>query len=82
MTAIKAMWRAFCAGWMRFAHVLGIINTTVLLTLVYLVVVIPTRTIWWILRKDPLMVRRTGFVSMWLPRAQDEPSLDERRHPF
>jgi hypothetical protein len=67
---------------MRFAHVLGLINTTVLLTAVYLIVVLPTRAVWWILRKDPLMLRRTTFVSTWQLRERDEPTLDERRHPF
>lgn len=82
MIVVRNAWRAFYAGWMRFAHALGIINTTVLLTLVYAFVVLPTRAIWWILRKDPLMVRRSTSASMWRPREQDEPTLDERRHPF
>lgn len=82
MNVLKRAWRTFYVGWMRFAHVLGIINTTLLLTLVYLLVVLPTRAIWWVLRKDPLMVRKTNLASMWLAREQDEPSLDERRHPF
>lgn len=82
MNALKKTWRSFYAGWMRFAHVLGIINTTVLLSLVFLLVVLPMRAIWWALRKDPLMVRKTKLTSMWRAREQDEPSLDERRHPF
>lgn len=35
--ALKRAWKKFYAGWMKFAHVLGIINQTILLTLVYFI---------------------------------------------
>ncbi|MCU0452050.1 MAG: SxtJ family membrane protein [Bacteroidetes bacterium] len=82
MKHLRKGWRAFYAGWMRFAHVLGIVNTTLLLTVVYVLVVLPTRLIWWALRKDPLLVRRTPVTTMWQSREQEQPDLDERRHPF
>lgn len=82
MNRLRELWRTCFGAWMRFAHVLGVINTTVLLTIVYIVVVLPMRGIWWALRKDPLVIRGTPFDSMWRSREQDEPTLEERRHPF
>lgn len=82
MNAINAAWRTCYAAWMRFAHVLGIVNTTVLLTIVYVVVVLPTRSLWWLLRKDPLLLRRTQLATRWKERVQDDPTLEERQHPF
>lgn len=82
MDAIRNAWRTLFRGWMRFAHVLGIVNTTLLLTILFVLVVIPTRFLWWLVRKDPLVLRRSPFVSGWVEREQDVASLDERRHPF
>ncbi len=82
MTAIRRIWNPVYRGWMRFAHVLGIVNTTLLLTIVFVVVVIPIRMVWLIIRKDPLRIRPTPTASQWIPRGHDEPTLEERRHPF
>jgi hypothetical protein len=82
MNTLRLLGKALFRRWMQFAHVLGLINTTILLTLVFLIVVLPTKAIWVLLRKDPLLIRRIPFRSMWLPRTPDEPTLEERRHPF
>ncbi len=35
----RVCWKGFKKGWMKFAHVLGIINTTILLSIFYFVLV-------------------------------------------
>ena len=82
MTSFRTIWGPVYRGWMRFAHVLGIVNTTLLLTIVFVLVVVPIRIVWLIIRKDPLRIRSTGIASHWIPRGLDEPTLEERRHPF
>lgn len=33
------IWQGFKKGWMKFAHTLGLINTTILLTILYFVLI-------------------------------------------
>ncbi len=60
--------RAFHVGWMRFAVALGHVNSRVLLTLVYYLIVTPYGVVSRLVRRDPL--RRRGKVggSYWVER--------------
>ncbi|HAV23196.1 MAG: hypothetical protein A2X67_07635 [Ignavibacteria bacterium GWA2_55_11] len=82
MNWLKNMRDSMFRGWMAFAHVLGIINTTLLLTAVYVVMVLPMRAVWWIIRKDPLQLRHVHSSTQWQERDAEEPSIEERSHPF
>lgn len=54
-------------AWMAFAHVLGRINTTVLLTLFWLVMVVPLALVFKLIRRDALS-RRIGGASYWVEK--------------
>ena len=54
------------ALWWRFAMILGYINSRILLTVLFLVVLVPLSLIWRVLGKDPLMRRRSQFPG-WTP---------------
>lgn len=41
-------------GWMKFAHVLAVVNTTLLLTIVYVVLIGPIALAMKLFRRDPL----------------------------
>jgi hypothetical protein len=69
-------------GWMAFALVLGAINTRILLTLVYVVVVTP---IAWLRRlsEDPLDRRLgTDATSHWVPREKQPIDPESYRKQF
>jgi hypothetical protein len=54
------------AVWWRFARALGYVNARVLLTILFLVVLVPLSLIWRLLGKDPLARRRTMWPG-WSP---------------
>ena len=59
----------FHRAWMRLARALGRINSTALLTLVYLAVFVPYRLIGQLAGRDPL-ARRTARESYWICRTR------------
>jgi hypothetical protein len=65
---IPAAARAFHVGWMRFAVALGHVNSRVLLTLVYYVVVTPYGVVSRLARRDPLRRRGRAGESHWVER--------------
>lgn len=79
---IRDIWKRVFDVWMRFAHVLGVINTTILLTLVYIVMVLPLKLGFLLLRKDPLRLRSFRRGPTWQVRDTEASDLDERSHPF
>jgi len=69
-------------GWMAFAAVLGAINTRILLTLVYVVVVTP---IGWLRRWSEDRLDRslgTGATSHWVPREKQPLDPESYRKQF
>ena len=61
--------RAFHTAWMRFAVLLGHVNSRVLLTLVYYLVVTPYGVVSRLARRDPLRRRGRGAAgSHWVER--------------
>ena len=48
--------------WWRVAHLLGYINTRVLLTLVFFALLMPMGLLWRVIGRDPLGRRRTSWV--------------------
>lgn len=60
--------RAFHTAWMRFAVLLGHVNSRVLLTLVYYLVVTPYGVITRLVGRDPLRRRGTKSESYWVAR--------------
>ena len=54
MPSFRTIRSAAYRGWMKFAHVLAVVNTTILLTVVYVVLIGPIALIMKLLRNDPL----------------------------
>lgn len=79
MRILKKIWEVLKKGWMKFAHILGVINTTILLSIMYFVVVgvysIISRIInlvVWPFKKAP--------QTYWYDHKECEP--DSYKHPF
>ena len=60
--------RAFHTAWMRFAVLLGHVNSRVLLTLVYYLVVTPYGVVTRLVGRDPLRRRGAKGESYWVGR--------------
>ncbi len=58
----------FHRGWMKFAFVLGYVNSRILLTLIYFFVFVPYGIISHIFGRDPLSLREGGKDSYWRKR--------------
>lgn len=58
---LRALWK----GWLRIARAIGTLNTIVLLTILYWLVVVPLGLILRLLGQDPLRVRRGSETTLW-----------------
>jgi hypothetical protein len=79
MKFLKAAFRTAKKGWMTFAHTLGWVNSRILLTALYIIVIGPyavARGVGSLFRRSP---SRTSY---WLPRAHEEPTLETLRRIF
>ena len=54
------------AAWWRFSRALGYVNARVLLTVLFVVVLIPISLVWRLIGKDPLNRRRSTYPG-WSP---------------
>ena len=69
-------------GWMTFAHILAVVNTTVILTLVYVLLIGPMSIVVRILGKDLMRHRISRTGSFWKPKEPVAHTLDQARHQF
>ena len=53
--------------WMKLAHAVGWFNTQVLLTIVFILIIIPTGLIMKLLRKDPMKRKMFAEETYWEP---------------
>ena len=60
------------AAWMRFAHVVGLINSTIILSLLFFVIMTPLGLFFRLLGRDALGLRmqREDRPSYWTPKAR------------
>ena len=77
LVMLKSAARGAYALWMRFAHLLAVGNTTLLLTLVYFLVIGPAHLVLRVLGKDPLDRKWTPGGSYWRKK---EPVADTVEH--
>lgn len=61
--------RPFYYAWMGIALVLGLVMTRVILTIVFVVLIVPIGVVMRLAGRDPLGLRRDGRTSYWMPRA-------------
>jgi hypothetical protein len=73
---------AIYRGWMAFAHVLGTVQTFVLLALIYFVVLGIIAPLFRLFSGDPLDRRLHDRRSVWAPKGRTNVSLEEARHLF
>jgi hypothetical protein len=70
-------------GWLLFARILARVNTIILLTLIYVVIIGPMALILRILRKDPLQKKKNSLItSYWHERASSEPTIERHKFQF
>ncbi|MDH3198918.1 MAG: hypothetical protein OEO21_11835 [Candidatus Krumholzibacteria bacterium] len=75
---LSLVWR----GWKKFAHVLGIVNTKILLTVSYFVIIALVSIISKILRADLIDRRLRPQPSYWHDREPLSANLDSCRRQF
>ncbi len=69
--------------WLSFAHLLGRVNTIILLTIVYVIAVGLMSIIIKILRKDLLLKKiNPALNSYWLMRSSGEQTLERHKFQF
>jgi hypothetical protein len=67
----------FHAAWMKIGHVLGRINSFILLSVVFYVVVTPMRLLHLLFSKERNFGFRTGAASYWIKRSPDPDNFRE-----
>ncbi|MBI2569267.1 MAG: hypothetical protein HYV63_19795 [Candidatus Schekmanbacteria bacterium] len=77
----QAWYRRLLAGWKRIAEKMGLVQSAVLLGVVYFAIVGPTAVIALAAGADPLL-RRFRSDSYWLPRGEQPPDLERAAKPF
>ena len=82
MATLKSLWSRLYSWWMAFARVLGHINTVILLTIMYILIIGPSWIVLRVLRKDPLRRKTASGDSYWIEKDPIEHTLDETRHQF
>jgi len=60
--------RAFHKGWMKVAHVLGAINSRIILSIAFYLVMTPMGLLTRLLGRDPLDRRGKARTTYWVPR--------------
>lgn len=78
--AARGIHRRIYDRWRRAAHAVGVVQTRVIMFVIYLAVVVPTGLLMRLFR-DPLHLRPPA-ESNWLPPRQAERSVDAARQQF
>ncbi len=81
MTPRELASRVFEA-WRKLAHVIGVVNTHLLLFLVYWLLFGPVALALKVFGKDYLRRRARGQVSYWLDREPEVRTVERAAHPF
>lgn len=79
---MKAFFSLIWRGWKKFAHVLGIVNTRILLTITYFIVVAVAAIIARVTGRDLLDRRMTPRDTYWRERDQAPVDLESCRRQF
>lgn len=72
----------FYRWWMMFAHALGYVNTKILLTIFYVLVIGPVWLIATVMRSDFLGLRTKGKTTFWKPRSSEQGTRESSLHQF
>lgn len=70
-------------AWMKFAEVLGYVNSRILLSVVYVLLIVPMGLLMRIIKKDPLQQKYNSKLSSYRMDRKEERKFDlEMRRPF
>lgn len=78
MRFLKAIYRA----WMKFAHALGLVNTRIILSIVYFLIFTPLALIFRLIGKDAMERRFEAVDSYWQKREIKEFRQEDYRRQF
>jgi len=79
---MKKFFSLLWAGWKKFAHVLGIVNTTILLSLTYFIIMAVAAIIARLIGADLLDRRMKPKETLWKTREQVPVDLDACKRQF
>ena len=79
---VESIRRRLYLRWMAFARILGRINTMLLLTIAYVVIIGPVAIVFRILRTDLLDRRSEDRSSYWYDREHEDRSLERSSRQF
>jgi hypothetical protein len=79
---MKRILTALWAGWKYFAHILGVINTHIIMLILYFVLFGLVALILFILRKDLLERKKHEKGSFWHPREASGKDINFYKHQF
>lgn len=79
---MRNLGRALYRGWMRFAHVLGVIQTFLILAIIYFVVMGVMAPLVRLFAGDLLDRRLRDRTTVWSPKAGTNLRLEEAKHLF
>lgn len=74
---MRVILKSIGSAWMAFAHILGRINTVIILTICYWVILLP----FGIIARMGALLRGTSAPA-WIEREQEHPTLETLRRPF
>lgn len=78
MGILRKLW----TGWKAFAHVLGKIQTTILLSVIYAIAIGAVSVVGKLLGRDLLALRRSGGTSYWRALPPTTRRLEDARRQF
>lgn len=82
MNVLRSIGHTLYRWWMQFAKVLAFVNTRIILTLVYGLLMAPVALVLRVMGKDHLDRRLDGAGSYWKEREQVETTVDRSKRQF
>lgn len=78
----ESVWKKPYFYWMKFAHLLGRVNTALLLTLFYLLILGPVAMVLKLFGKDLLDRKAEQRTSYWYNKSKEPTTLEQSKHQF
>jgi hypothetical protein len=82
MKFLKKIGKTVYSWWMKFAHLLAFVNTRILLSIIFVLIIGPIAVISRLLGADFLGVRRVSVKSFWKVRESIPPTIESARRQF
>ncbi len=79
---LKDIRRILYKAWMAFAHALAVINTTLILTIVYVILMGPMWLVMKVRRRDLLDRTIENAQSYWKPKDPIQHTMEQSRRQF